>query len=105
MTEPQTADLVPTVSFQGLRDQVLAHGLCVGTHTDDWFPISAVDSAEADQHAERQCAGCPVRTECLELALLGGEDFGIWGGTTPARRRRMRRNRARRSAAKLRGAA
>jgi hypothetical protein len=26
------------------------------------------------------CAGCPVRAECLELALAYGERFGVWGG-------------------------
>jgi hypothetical protein len=26
------------------------------------------------------CAGCPVRAECLELALANGERFGVWGG-------------------------
>lgn len=30
--------------------------------------------------ATTYCATCPVRQECLELALLGDETEGVWGG-------------------------
>lgn len=41
------------------------------------------------------CAGCTVRTQCLEEALAAGEQDGIWGGLTPEERRAevRRRNR------------
>lgn len=52
---------------------------------DPWFP----DSAEGYQHAKVFCLGCPVTAECLENALTGGEEHGIWGGTTPTERRRI----------------
>lgn len=30
--------------------------------------------------AKRICAGCPVVVQCLEAAVLRGEQFGVWGG-------------------------
>lgn len=37
------------------------------------------------------CARCPVQTSCLEYALERPMLDGIWGGTTPKGRQRMRR--------------
>ena len=38
------------------------------------------------------CAACPVREECLELALRNWAvgQHGVWGGTVPAERERLR---------------
>lgn len=41
--------------------------------------------------AKRICAACPVREECLAHALACNERYGIWGGTTPFDRRKMKR--------------
>jgi hypothetical protein len=35
------------------------------------------------------CTGCPVRRECLHLAVLGSETEGVWGGTTEAERKTL----------------
>jgi WhiB family redox-sensing transcriptional regulator len=45
----------------------------------------------ADQ-ARAICAGCEVQGECLEFALRNPEEteYGVWGGTTPGQRRRLR---------------
>ncbi len=46
--------------------------------------------------ARRICAKCLVRRECLEYALEhedSGEAHGVWGGTTPSRRREIRAGR------------
>lgn len=43
------------------------------------------------KEAKAICAGCPVQQKCLEWALYYPEVDGIWGGTTPLERRRMRR--------------
>ena len=56
---------------------------CAGKDPDLWFPEKGQSSA----NAKAICEGCPVRSECLEYGKL--EAFGIWGGTTPAERRRM----------------
>ena len=39
--------------------------------------------------AQRICAGCPVRDQCLEWALDARAPFGVWGGTTEQERRRL----------------
>ena len=38
------------------------------------------------------CSGCRVREECLELALRNWAvgQHGVWGGTVPAERERLR---------------
>jgi WhiB family transcriptional regulator, redox-sensing transcriptional regulator len=42
--------------------------------------------------ARRVCAGCPVKPECLEYALsLDPDPVGMWAGTTPKQRSRLRR--------------
>jgi hypothetical protein len=40
------------------------------------------------RNAKVMCLGCPVREQCLEEALLNGEDWGIWGGYTKPERAR-----------------
>ena len=37
------------------------------------------------------CEECPVRQECLEAAPTDSDLMGLWGGTTDAERREMRR--------------
>lgn len=41
--------------------------------------------------AKNLCEECPVKFECLQYALESNEQEGIWGGLTPAERRRLRR--------------
>ena len=43
--------------------------------------------------AKQVCAGCAVRTPCLEWALASGQEAGVWGGTTEDERRALRRTR------------
>ena len=62
---------------------------CRGTATDRFFP----DSPNHYPQALRLCENCPVVTECLEAALAVPENsdrFGVFGGTTPPERRRIR---------------
>lgn len=45
--------------------------------------------------AQEICAGCVVRVQCLEVALLDNMDWGVWGGVIfwdgqPFHRRRGR---------------
>ena len=68
--------------------------LCAQADPDAWFP-------EKGQHAlaktaMRICRACPVRAQCLDYALSGADTWGgiatgIWGGTTPRQRDRLRR--------------
>jgi hypothetical protein len=63
-----------------------------GAKPDDWFPTDM----NASQRAKRKCKGdsrhypCPFLAPCLDYALHHRVD-GIWGGTDPAERREIRR--------------
>jgi WhiB family transcriptional regulator, redox-sensing transcriptional regulator len=75
-----------------------------------WRPVDWMESAlcaelpetEADRTffpqrggsskaAKALCQTCPVKAECLDYALEGGDRFGIWGGTSERDRRRLRK--------------
>jgi len=63
---------------------------CLGVDPDFFFPERGASTREA----KAVCAGCEVRSSCLEYALVNGEKFGIWGGLSERERRRIRRERA-----------
>ncbi len=56
---------------------------CAGADPAAWFPKPGV---EAGPQVRATCVRCDVRRSCLAVALLGDE-YGIWGGTTPDDRR------------------
>ena len=45
--------------------------------------------AMAEKTAREICMTCPVIAKCLKAGLY--EEFGIWGGTTPEQRKKLRR--------------
>lgn len=76
--------------------------LCAQADPDAWFPQESQQAVAAA--AKRICAACPVTAECLEHALSGADTWrgittGIWGGTTPRQRARIRRQRKQAAAA------
>jgi WhiB family redox-sensing transcriptional regulator len=62
---------------------------CRGEDTTLFFPTSDWDIGPAIAI----CRRCPHQDECLQWALDTRQGYGIWGGTTPAQRRIMLRNR------------
>ncbi|MFD9318915.1 WhiB family transcriptional regulator [Streptomyces sp. NPDC060053] len=70
------------------RDQAA----CVGEDPEIFFPLSdlAAPGAEASL-ARAVCRRCAVLVACRDWALEQGEDDGIWGATTAAQRRAIRR--------------
>lgn len=60
---------------------------CTMTDADLWFSESPQEVAEA----KRLCGGCPAMIDCAKLGRF--EDFGVFGGRTPAERQRERRPR------------
>jgi WhiB family transcriptional regulator, redox-sensing transcriptional regulator len=68
-----------------------------GLSPDDWYPVSPSAEAARREGADAiaVCAACRVREECLELALRNWAvgQHGVWGGTVPAERERLRAGR------------
>ena len=62
------------------------HAACTGAHHISFFP----EEGEHPDEAVAICRRCPVRQPCLDYALAAEERFGVWGGTTPRERHRMR---------------
>lgn len=70
--------------------------LCAEIGVDVFFGEGGGDNAT--RLAKQACAGCPVQAECLEWALGFDEwedRYGIFGGTGPIERRKIRAERAR----------
>jgi WhiB family redox-sensing transcriptional regulator len=68
-----------------------AHAACKDADPDLFFPITWDElPGRAGDEARRICQACPVRPACLDWAVQTGEPDGMWGGTTPAERRRLR---------------
>ena len=75
-------DDLADVPTEVLAAWVAARGRCLWETTfgdpPDWF----ADADPDRELATRLCAGCPVRSECLEFELrtAGEESVGVWGG-------------------------
>jgi WhiB family redox-sensing transcriptional regulator len=67
------------------------HARCRGVNPVEFFPSDGVGVEDA----QRVCAECPVRGECLDYALLHRIMYGVWGGTSERERRRIRLRRSR----------
>ena len=70
--------------------------LCVQADPDAWFPHKG--QRDLGAIATRICGHCPVPAQCLDYALSGADSWGgiatgVWGGTTPQERDRLRRQR------------
>jgi WhiB family redox-sensing transcriptional regulator len=60
-----------------------------------FFPDRTAYRNDAVAGAKAVCRRCPVREECLEAAMDGGEKIGIWGGLTPLERANLQRRKRR----------
>ena len=73
------------------------HAACKGQDLNKFYPNPS--DADAENWALAWCEICPVRAECLLVALnteLDGSDrHGIWGGKTPQQRYAMYRKESR----------
>jgi WhiB family redox-sensing transcriptional regulator len=82
----QRAPLAPHLT-DGEYPAWMDDGLCAQTDPALFFP----ESGESPRLARSICAECPVRDLCLAWALDHDERFGIFGGTTPAERKKIRK--------------
>jgi len=67
----------------------MAAGKCNDIPPSTFFPSDGV-GVDA---ARKICEGCPVKSPCLEYALINRIDHGVWGGTSERERRRILRQR------------
>jgi WhiB family redox-sensing transcriptional regulator len=78
----------------GGRQAWLDRAACRGQDPERFFPESGEQVKAAE--AKAICAGCQVRDHCLDLAVTaaGGldGDHGVFGGTLPGERSRLRSN-------------
>ena len=63
---------------------------CLGVDPDLFFPDR--EDVQGVARAKAVCATCPVREDCLAFAVELNQSEGVWGGHTPAERRRLRRS-------------
>lgn len=63
--------------------------LCSTYDTDIFFPEEYEEKDVAK--AISICNSCWMKDACLSFALKTNEKEGVWGGTTPAERRRIKR--------------
>jgi WhiB family transcriptional regulator, redox-sensing transcriptional regulator len=84
----------PVVVEDDGRQAWLDQAACRDLDPERFFPESGEHTKAAE--AKAICAGCQVRDQCLELAVkaAGGvdQDHGVFGGTLPAERSRLRGN-------------
>ena len=67
---------------------------CHDADPELFFPVGTAGPALVQvDRAKQICAGCTVRTQCLEWALASGQEAGVWGGTSDDERRALRRMR------------
>lgn len=67
----------------------MAKGNCRDEPPSRFFPSDGVGV----EVARRICAGCPVKSPCLEYALEQRVDHGVWGGASERERRRILKRR------------
>ncbi len=77
--KPKCADVDVT------RDYDPFFGVENGEETGDLSPAVEFCNGTADGSL------CPIRDDCLIFALTNNEKYGVWGGTTPATRRAIRK--------------
>jgi hypothetical protein len=81
----------------------LGEPICSAPENQDLFfaeaPVGDYNSFDMRKFREDQedavllCGVCPVRAMCAEYAIIGREEFGVWGGTTPAQRQAINKYR------------
>jgi WhiB family redox-sensing transcriptional regulator len=84
-------DRLCSVPMALLAHVVLRDGACMWPAAGNDLPAWLGDCLTDQELADRLCAGCPVRDECLELDLrtAGPATVGVWGGLTDDDRRAL----------------
>ena len=81
--------MTPQLTDSALDGDWHRHAACRGMDPEMFFPLRG--EANEAAFAVATCGTCPVRGECAAYALAHGEHFGVWGGLSESRRKRLRR--------------
>lgn len=88
---------MPTAEYQteiAASTAWIQEAICTTTDPEIFF----TENPESKRAAKQICSACPVKSECLEDALIVGDAFGIRGGLTAKERvSLLRKRRYRRS--------
>ena len=76
-----------------LRPRWMRNAACRAQGFGAWFTRD--EAGEEADAARRVCAGCAVRTECLDYALDARIRHGLWGGLSTRERSALARTRRR----------
>ena len=69
---------------------------CADTLFPDLFFPTSVEEVEASEPMiQAICQDCPMKQECLQVALDNKDFEGYWGGVSPDERRKMSAHRSR----------
>lgn len=71
-----------------------SRAVCIGAPHDAFFPPDRKFTSKTWQTARTYCDRCPVRAQCLAIALevdVSEDRWGMFGGMTPSERRAHRR--------------
>jgi WhiB family transcriptional regulator, redox-sensing transcriptional regulator len=69
---------------------------CKDEDPELFFPVGITGASLLQTTmAKGVCNVCQVRKECLEWALVTGQESGVWGGLSEEERRALRRTRRR----------
>jgi WhiB family redox-sensing transcriptional regulator len=66
---------------------------CTNTDPELWFG-DVEEGYDYSRMAKELCKLCPARQPCAEYAVIAKEQYGIWGGTSPKERQRLRNPKA-----------
>ena len=80
--------IVPDLGVSNMGDEWRDRAICASVDPGLFFP-EGPGHLQMVRDAKRICASCDVSTRCLEQAVADGEEFGIFGGTTPKERAMM----------------
>lgn len=81
--DPYTVYLTHINELSRQRFKWQKHANCFDTPRGTMYPPR---NDKQEQVVSAYCKTCPTKRECLYMALVCKEEFGVWGGTTEAQR-------------------
>ena len=87
----------PTTAYLALAKAITENGspACEQSDPEAFYPPRGEHATIQTRLAKELCKACPVKTECLNYALIAREPYGIWGGLTTEDREKLLRSQRR----------